>query len=70
MTATRFRYFVIRICGSGKVCADLKISAVSATFLSMAIQKTWSLDSLTSLPAPILRVLPARIDPRKLNALD
>lgn len=70
MTIIVFRCLVIRICGSGKVCTDLKITAVSATFLPMAIQKTWSLDSLTSLPAPILRVLPARIDPRKLYALD
>jgi len=70
MTIIVFRCFVIRICGSGKLRADLRITAVSAFSPPMTTFKTRSFGPLKSLPFPIFDVLPDRIGLQNLIALD
>lgn len=70
MTIIVFRCFVIRICGSVKLCANLKITAASAFSPPMTILKTRSFGPLKSLPLPIFGVLPDRIGLQNLIAPD
>jgi hypothetical protein len=70
VTSAPFPHAVVRICGSGKVRADLKITAASAFSPPMTIFKTRSFGPLKSLPFPIFDVLPDRIGLQNLIALD
>jgi hypothetical protein len=70
MTIIVSRCFVIRTYGSGRLRADLKITAASPILPSMTIFKTRSFGPLKSLPLPISRVLPDRFALRTLIALD
>jgi len=70
MTVARSRCFVIRICGSGKLCADLKITAESATLSPMNFTRRWLFGHLEGLSASLFSVLPDRFALRTLIALD
>ncbi len=70
MTIIVLRCFVIRTYGSGKVCADLEITVVSAFSPPMNFTMSRVFGHLEGLPATFLSVLPDRFALRNLSALD
>ena len=70
MTIIVFRCFVIRICGSGKLRAELKITAESAIFPPMNFTRSKVFGHFERLSASLFSVLPDRFALRTLIALD
>ncbi len=70
MTIIVLRCFVIRTCGSGKLCDDPK-SAMSSAFLPpINFTRSRVFGHLEGLSVSLFSVLPDRFDPQNLNALD
>jgi len=70
MTIIVLRGFVIRICGSGRLRADLKITEASAFSPPMNFTRSKVFAHLEGLSASLFSVLPDRFALRNLIALD
>jgi hypothetical protein len=70
MTIIVSRCFVIRTYGSGRLRADLKITAVSAFTPPMNFTRSEVFGHLEGLPASFFSVLPDRFALRDLIAID
>ena len=70
MTTATLRCAVIRIYGSGKVCADLKITVASAFSSPMKFTRSEVFGHFERLSASLFSVLPDRFALRNLIALD
>jgi hypothetical protein len=70
MTIIGFRCFVIRTYGSGKLCADLKITAESAFLPPMNFTRNKAFGHFERLSASLFSVLPDRFALREIIALD
>ena len=70
MTVARSHCFVIRICGSGKVCADSKFSELSVFLPPMNSSWTKVFAHFEGLTAPFFGASPDWFTTRDLSALD
>ena len=70
MTRPRLRCEAIRTCGSGKLCADSKITPASAFSQPMNFTRREVFGHFERLSASLFSVLPDRVALRNLSALD
>jgi len=70
MTIIVLRCFVIRTCGSGKLCADPKSVVSSASLPPMYFTRSRVFGHLEGLSASFFSVIPDRFALRNLSALD